>query len=105
MSAPIDGASDEVSKEFRSCSFESGINVSGVGSFFTCSITFQPLPGGHLVLEKNEHPKELQVKSSELEVTDTAAAKKAFVEPEISVPVDVLEVTTFLQAVTSGSTN
>jgi len=56
-------------------------------------------------LEKNEHPKELQVKSSELEVTDTAAAKKAFVEPEISVPVDVLEVTTFLQAVTSGSTN
>ncbi len=55
------------------------------------------------VLEKNEQ-KELLVESSELEVTN-AAGKKAFVEPELSVPVDVLEATTFLQAVTSGSTN
>lgn len=31
--------------------------------------------------------------------------KKAFVEPTISVPVDVLEVTTFFQAATSGVTN
>jgi len=54
-------------------------------------------------LEKNEQ-KELLVESSELEVTN-AAGKKAFVEPELSVPVDVLEATTFLQAVTSGSTN
>ena len=31
--------------------------------------------------------------------------KKAFVEPTISVPVDVLEATTFFQAATSGVTN
>ena len=31
--------------------------------------------------------------------------KKAFVEPTISVPVDVLEATTFFQAASSGSTN
>ncbi|HKV33121.1 MAG TPA: hypothetical protein VJP89_02245 [Pyrinomonadaceae bacterium] len=32
-------------------------------------------------------------------------SKKAFVEPAISVPVDVLEATTFFQAATSGATN
>ena len=32
------------------------------------------------------------------------AERKAFVEPEISQPVDVLEATTFFQAVTSGNT-
>ena len=31
--------------------------------------------------------------------------KKLFVEPSISVPVDVLEATTFFQAATSGATN
>ena len=31
--------------------------------------------------------------------------KKVFVEPSISVPVDVLEATTFFQAATSGATN
>jgi hypothetical protein len=31
--------------------------------------------------------------------------KKAFVEPTISVPVDVLEATTFFQSSTSGPTN
>ena len=31
--------------------------------------------------------------------------KKAFVEPTISVPVDVLEATTFFQSSTSGATN
>ncbi len=31
--------------------------------------------------------------------------KKAFVEPAISVPVDVLEATTFFQSATSGATN
>lgn len=34
-----------------------------------------------------------------------APAKSAFVEPEISAPVDVLEATTFFQAATSGGTN
>ena len=32
-------------------------------------------------------------------------AKKQFIEPEISMPVDVLEATTFFQAISSGSTN
>ena len=31
--------------------------------------------------------------------------RKEFVEPAISVPVDVLEATTFFQATTSGATN
>ena len=34
----------------------------------------------------------------------TKSGRKLFVEPEISVPVDVLEATTFFQVVTSGST-
>lgn len=33
------------------------------------------------------------------------AAKKKFVVPEISVPVDVLEATTFFQLTDSGATN
>jgi hypothetical protein len=54
-------------------------------------------------LETNEHSKELQaVNSSELKVADIEPAKKPFVEPEISAPVDVLEATTFLQAIASG---
>lgn len=32
-------------------------------------------------------------------------AKKQFIEPEISMPVDVLEATTFFQAISSGATN
>ena len=32
----------------------------------------------------------------------TNSGRKLFVEPEISVPVDVLEATTFFQGVTSG---
>ena len=31
--------------------------------------------------------------------------KKPFIEPAISVPVDVLEATTFFQSATSGATN
>ena len=36
--------------------------------------------------------------------TADAPARKAFVEPKISSPVDVLEATTFFQAVDSGGT-
>ena len=36
---------------------------------------------------------------------ECSESKKAFVEPTISVPVDVLEATTFFQASTSGVTN
>ena len=32
-------------------------------------------------------------------------SKKTFLEPTISVPVDVLEATTFFQSATSGATN
>jgi len=37
--------------------------------------------------------------------TAVTGSKKKFVEPEISQPVDVLEATTFFQAVDSGATN
>jgi hypothetical protein len=36
---------------------------------------------------------------------ERSEVKKAFVEPTISVPVDVLEATTFFQASSSGATN
>ena len=45
---------------------------------------------------------------NETEGTQTAGAdlsKKAFVEPEVSFPVDVLEATTFFQTTESGATN
>ena len=36
---------------------------------------------------------------------EAAATKKAFVEPEVTFPVDVLEATTFFQLTDSGVTN
>ncbi|HJU92146.1 MAG TPA: hypothetical protein VJ656_04340 [Pyrinomonadaceae bacterium] len=36
---------------------------------------------------------------------EISESKKAFVEPAISAPVDVLEATTFFQTTTSGVTN
>jgi len=46
---------------------------------------------------------------TQLEVSSSAepmaTAKKQFIEPEVSTPVDVLEATTFFQSLTSGSTN
>jgi hypothetical protein len=36
---------------------------------------------------------------------ESSVNKKVFVEPTISVPVDVLEATTFFQAASSGATN
>ena len=38
-------------------------------------------------------------------ITTVPAGKRKFVEPDISQPVDVLEATTFFQAVDSGPTN
>ena len=55
--------------------------------------------GRKLVLEKQEQPKELQSADS----SENTVAKKPFVEPEVSVPVDVLEATTFQQPLTSGA--
>lgn len=45
--------------------------------------------------------KETKVATTEL----TQAGKKGFVEPEITVPVDILEATTFFQTASSGATN
>lgn len=45
------------------------------------------------------------IDSSELNMTGSTSGKKPFVEPEVSVPVDVLEATTFQAPVTSGATN
>ena len=40
-----------------------------------------------------------------IDAESAGSGKKLFVEPEISVPVDVLEATTFFQIVDSGATN
>ena len=45
----------------------------------------------------------IEVKPGETE--NSTPAKKNFIAPEISVPVDVLEATTFFQVTTSGGTN
>jgi hypothetical protein len=45
------------------------------------------------------------VKPLEVDSTNQETARKLFVEPEISSPVDVLEATTYFQAVESGATN
>jgi hypothetical protein len=37
--------------------------------------------------------------------SDVASGKKAFVEPEVTFPIDVLEATTFFQLTDSGATN
>lgn len=42
---------------------------------------------------------------SKLVATEPGAGKKRFVEPEITVSVDILEATTFFQVATSGATN
>jgi len=44
-----------------------------------------------------------EVKPDETE--NSTSAKKNFIAPEISVPVDVLEATTFFQVAASGGTN
>lgn len=36
---------------------------------------------------------------------EASPSKKAFVEPEVSFPIDVLEATTFFQLTDSGATN
>lgn len=51
-------------------------------------------------------PEEPVVNLTETKVTETGSTeKKQFVEPEITVPVDVLEATTFFQSASSGATN
>ena len=56
---------------------------------------------------ENLNPVQLpEVKEAVETAQDAAAsARRAFVEPEVSFPVDVLEATTFFQATESGVTN
>ena len=56
------------------------------------------------MLEKSAPPGETEAGTSS-EEAEPGSSKKTFIEPEISVPVNVLEATTFLQAVDSGVTN
>jgi hypothetical protein len=54
-------------------------------------------------LLKSEEPLVIETETQVAE--QKTAAKRPFVEPEITVPVDVLEATTFFQTATSGATN
>ncbi len=58
-------------------------------------------------MTENLNPVQLpEVKEAVETAQDAAAsARRAFVEPEVSFPVDVLEATTFFQAADSGATN
>lgn len=53
------------------------------------------------MVDRNELTNEATVASQAPETT----GKKPFVAPRITVPVDVLEATTFFQSVESGATN
>ena len=61
--------------------------------------------GGYTLAKQNEIINEELAALNNQTVTGSGEGKKAFVEPTISVPVDVLEATTFFQAATSGATN
>ena len=59
----------------------------------------------HLTLaQKIEQSVTEQLQNAEFEKIESKS-KKTFIEPELSPAVDVLEATTFFQAVTSGATN
>lgn len=47
---------------------------------------------------------EIEIPPQAAEAPEAAPVRKVFVEPTISSPVDVLEATTFFQAVESGGT-
>lgn len=55
-------------------------------------------------MSSNETPNQ-QDTPCEDALTQVAGEKKTFIEPAISVPVDVLEATTFFQDAESGATN
>jgi hypothetical protein len=55
--------------------------------------------------KQNEILNEELVLNNQSATRGNGEGKKAFVEPTISVPVDVLEATTFFQTATSGVTN
>jgi hypothetical protein len=51
---------------------------------------------------ENLIPVQLSKVNEGAQPTEAAAPKKAFVEPEVSFPIDVLEATTFFQLTDSG---
>jgi hypothetical protein len=57
--------------------------------------------------DQDQIPQAASLANNETTENQTAvpSSKRKFVEPEISQPVDVLEATTFFQAVDSGPTN
>jgi hypothetical protein len=61
--------------------------------------------GGDLVKQNDIVSEESQAVKSGNSVGEIKEGKKPFVEPAISVPVDVLEATTFFEQATSGATN
>lgn len=63
--------------------------------------------GGGLTLAKQNETinEEIAGLHNDKGVSGGGEIKKAFVEPTISVPVDVLEATTFFQTASSGATN
>jgi hypothetical protein len=56
-------------------------------------------------MDMHENSTPIQPDSSSGNVSENVVVKKPFIEPEISVPIDALEATTFQQPVTSGATN
>jgi hypothetical protein len=61
--------------------------------------------GGGINLAKQNEIINEEIDSGSGVSGERSESKKAFVEPAISVPVDVLEATTFFQAATSGVSN
>ncbi|HEY2971191.1 MAG TPA: hypothetical protein VGJ48_01640 [Pyrinomonadaceae bacterium] len=59
------------------------------------------------MIDQDQNPQGESLVNNETTENQTTepSSKRKFVEPEISQPVDVLEATTFFQAVDSGATN
>ena len=55
--------------------------------------------------DQNASSNQLNNEQTTEQMTAELTGKRKFVEPEISQPVDVLEATTFFQALDSGATN
>jgi hypothetical protein len=56
-------------------------------------------------LDEQEKTEQIRPDNPSDAAAENVASKKPFVEPEVSVPIDVLEATTLPQPVTSGATN
>ena len=71
-----------------------------LGPRWSFEIRRAPLVDGSDLIVETANSVEVQPDRTET----STPAKKKFVTPEISVPVDVLEATTFFQVATSGAT-